>query len=72
MMKNIRKSVYYFLIKSKAKNTFDLLEIYHQYNEKNIRKLFHQGKILIETFFRPWHYGMSHLSQTALLHKQSN
>ena len=71
-LKSIKNSIFYFLIKSKGKLSYVMMGIYHEYDESHIRALFHQGRILMSTFFTPWHFGINHLTRTELETKQSN
>ena len=70
--KKVRKSIFYFLCKSKTKLTNTVLAVYHRYHERQIRRLFHQGRLFMSTFFTPFWFGPGHLTREDMLAKQSN
>lgn len=70
--KRLKKSLFFFYIKSKALLPFTTLSAYHGYDEKTIRNHFHRGRVLLWTFFTPYHFGVGHLKRSEILSKQSN
>jgi len=72
-IESVGKCLFYFLVKSKRPQTSHKeLGVYHQYWEGSLRRHFHLGRILVSTFFRPYHFGMTHLQRPELETKQSN